>query len=52
MSFISSFEIIKVVFPDPNILCIPVSAIDGFANGLIAFFINGNPVFRQEITSP
>ena len=50
MSFISSFEIIKVVVPDPNIfLCIPVSAADAdafnskgikilLANGLITFF--------------
>ena len=50
MSFISSFEIIKVVFPDPNIfLCIPASAADAsavspkgiktlLANGLITFF--------------
>ena len=57
MSFISSFEIIKVVFPDPNIfLCIPASAANAaavnpkgiktlLANGLITFFINGNPVF-------
>ena len=53
MSFISSFEIIKVVVPDPNIfLCIPASAADAaavnpkgiktpLANGLITFFING-----------
>ena len=50
MSFISSFEIIKVVVPDPNIfLCIPASAADAaavnpkgiktlLANGLITFF--------------
>ena len=55
----SSFEIIKVVFPDPNIfLCIPASAADAaavnpkaiktlLANGLITFFINGNPVFSD-----
>ena len=59
MSFISSFEIIKVVVPDPNIfLCIPASAADAaavnpkgiktlLANGLITFFINGNPVFSN-----
>ena len=62
MSFISSFDIISVVvllFPDPNIfLCIPVSAVDTaavyskgiktlLANGLITFFINGNPVFSN-----
>ena len=45
--------------PDPKIfLCIPVSAADAaavnpkeiktlLANGLITFFINGNPVFRN-----
>ena len=55
MSFFS-LEIIKVVLPDPNIfLCIPASAADAaalnpkgintlFANGLITFFINGDPV--------
>ena len=59
MSFISSFEIIKVVVPDPNIfLCIPASAADAaavnpkgiktlLANGLITFFINGNPGFNN-----
>ena len=59
MSFISSFEFIKVVVPDPNIfLCIPGSAADAAAvnpkgiktlltNGLITFFINDNPVFRN-----
>ena len=59
MSFISSFDIISpvVLWPDPKIfLCIPASAADAaavnpngiktfLANGLIAFFINGNPVF-------
>ena len=45
--------------PDPNIvLCIPASAADAaavnpkgikilLANGLITFFINGNPVFSN-----
>ena len=45
--------------PDPNIfLCIPASAADAaavipngirtlLANGLITFFINGNPVFNN-----
>ena len=58
ISFISSFEIINVVFPDPNIfLCIPASAADAAAvnpkgiktllvNGLITFLINGYPVFN------
>ena len=58
-SFISSLEIIKVVLPDPNIfLCIPASTADAaavnpegintlLANGLITFFINGNPVFNK-----
>ena len=52
-------EIIKVVLPDPNIfLCIPASAADAaavspkgintvLANGLITFFIKGNPVFNK-----
>ena len=60
MSSISSFDIISVVlFPDPKILlCIPVSAADAaavslkgiktfLANGLITFFISGNPVFSN-----
>ena len=57
MSFISAFEMIKVVVPDPNIcLCIPASAAVAaavnpigiktlLANGLVTFFINGNPAF-------
>ena len=57
--FIYSFEIIKVVVPEPSIsFCIPASATDTaavnpngikslFANDLIAFFINGNPVFNN-----
>ena len=69
ISLISSFDIINVVllWPDPNIfLCIPASAADAaavnpkgiktlLANGLITFFISGNPVlvmsqeFYQEI---
>ena len=63
MSSISSFDIISVVvlllWPDPNIfLCIPASAADAaavnpkgiktlLANGLITFFISGNPVFSN-----
>ena len=55
----SSFDIISVVFPDPNIfLCIPASTADAdavnpkgmntlFANGVITFFIKGNPVFSN-----
>ena len=55
MSSISLLGIISVVFPDPKIfLCITASAADAttvnpkgiktlFANGLITFFINGNP---------
>ena len=58
MSFISSFEIVKVV-PNPNVfLCIPASGADAaavnpkgietlLANGLITFFINGNLVFSN-----
>ena len=60
MSFISLFEINKVVVPDPNIfLCIPASAADAaavnpkgikilLANGLTTFFINGNPVLVMD----
>ena len=59
MSSISSFDIISVVIPDPKIfLCIPASAADVAAvnpkgikalltNGLITFFISGNPVFSK-----
>ena len=61
MSFISSFDFIRVVvlLPDPKIfLCIAASAADAttvnpkgikifLANGLITFFINGNPVFSN-----
>ena len=60
MSFISSIEIIKVVVPEPRIFffCIPASAADAavvnpngiktlLSNGLITFFINGNPVFNN-----
>ena len=63
MSSISSFDIISVVdegrCPDTKIfLCIPASAavaaavnLKGIktllANGLITFFINGNPVFSN-----
>ena len=55
----SLFDIISLVFPDPNILlCIPESAADAaavnpkgistlLANGVITFFIKGNPVFNQ-----
>ena len=58
-SSISLFDIINVVFPDPNIfLCIPASAADAaavnpkgintlFANGVITFIINGHPVFNK-----
>ena len=63
ISSISSFEIIKVtLWPDPKIfLCIPASAADAainpkgsktlLANGLIAFFINPNPVLSNESKS-
>ena len=60
MSFISSFEITKVVVPEPLYIffCIPASAADAtavnpngikklLANGLITFFINGNPDFNN-----
>ena len=56
---ISLSDIISVVFPDHNIfLCIPASAADATAhsskgintllsNGVITFFIKGNPVFSK-----
>ena len=59
MSSISSFDIISVVVSEPKIfLCIPASDVDAaavdpngiktlLANGLITFFINGNPVFSN-----
>ena len=59
ISFISSFEIIKVVVPEPSIfLCILPSAADAavvnpnaikklLANGLITFSINSSPVFHN-----
>ena len=53
----SLFDMISVVFPDPNIfLCIPASAAAAvnpkeintlLANGVITFFINGNSVFNK-----
>ena len=55
----SLFDIISVAFPDCNIfLCIPAPAADAaavspkgintlLANGVIIFFINGNPVFNK-----
>ena len=55
----SLFDMISVVFPDPNIcLRIPASAADAaaispkginalLANGVITFFIYGNPVFNK-----
>ena len=55
----SLFDIISVVFPDPNIfLCFPASAPDAvavspkgintfFAKGVTTFFISGNPVFSN-----
>ena len=57
------FDIINVVFPDPNIfLCIPESPADAaavnpkgiktlLANGVITFFVNGNPVFNKGPTN-
>ena len=60
MSSISSFDIISVVVPEPKIfLCISASAADAavinpngikifLAKCLIAFFINGNPVFSNR----
>ena len=56
MPSISLFYIISVAFPDhKTFLCIPASAAAGnvkgiktlMVNGLITFFINGNPVFTN-----
>ena len=59
MSYISSFEIVKVVVLEPSIsFFIPASAADAAAvnphgikvllvNSLITFFINGIPVFNN-----
>ena len=60
LSFFSLFDIISVaVFPDPKIfLCVTTSAAEAaavnpkgtktlLANGLITFFINGDPVFSN-----
>ena len=63
MSSISSLNIISVVVPEPKIfLCIPALAADAaavypngiktlLANGLITFFIKGNPVFSYGARS-
>ena len=63
MSSISSFDIMSVVVPDPKtFLCIPAFAADAnavnpngiktpLANGLIIFFINGNPAFSNGARS-
>ena len=63
MSSISSLNIISVVVPEPKIfLCIPAFAADAaavypngiktlLANGLITFFIKGNPVFSHGARS-
>ena len=61
MSSFSSSDIINVViFLDPNIfVCIPASAADAaavnpkgikplLANGLVTFFINGNPILEMN----
>ena len=58
MSFISSFDIIKVVAPGPKIfLCIPAPAAAAvnyngiktlLANGGSTFFINGKTIFSNE----
>ena len=60
MSSISLFDIISAIFPDPNIfLRVPASAADAaavntkgiktlLANGLITFFIKGNPVLVMD----
>ena len=64
MSFISSFEIFKVVVPELSFFffCIPASATDAaavnpngistlLANALITFLISGNPVFHNRSRS-
>ena len=63
MSSISSLNIISVVVSEPKIfLCIPAFAADAaavypngiktlLANGLITFFIKGNPVFSHGARS-
>ena len=63
MPSISSFNIISVFVPDPNIFfCIQASAVDVAAvnrngiktllvNVLITFFINSSPVFNNELRS-
>ena len=63
MPSISAFDIISVVIPDPKFfLCIPASAADAasvnpsgiktlLANGLITFFIKGNPAFNHGTRS-
>ena len=60
MSFVSSFDIISAVVPEPKVfLCIPESSADAaavdvneiktlLANGLTILYINGNPVFNNE----
>ena len=54
MSFISSFEIIKVVAPDPRIFLFIVASVPDAAavspsipKGLIALFNNGSPDFNN-----
>ena len=60
MSSISSFDIISAAVPNPKIfLCIlayaaavnPNGIKTLLANGLITFFINGNPVFSNGLRS-
>ena len=59
ISFISSFEIINVVVPDPKIFLwivasVPAAAVNSnsiktlLANGLSRFFIKGNSVFSND----
>ena len=50
MSFISSFEIIKVVVPDPRILLFIAAYLKhspSIPQGLIALFNNGDPDFNN-----
>ena len=54
MSFISSFEIVKVIVPDPRIFLFIAASVDDAAavrpsipNGLITDFNKGNPDFNN-----
>ena len=49
-SSMSLFDIISVVFPDPNIFYVSLHLLlmhTLLANGIMKFFIRGNPVFNK-----